>query len=155
MGDTIRRALTSDLHSVRELTNAAYAKWVPVIGRKPKPMTSDHANAIVEHSVDLFLRDGEAIGLIEMIQRPDHFLIESIAIDTAWQSQGIGSILLAHAESLAASSACAEVRLYTNAAFVANIQFYQKRGYCLTERELLPDGGVMVHMAKSLTATPY
>lgn len=148
MSDTIRRALPSDIDDVRRITNAAYAKWIPVIGRKPKPMVADHANAIAAHAVDLFWRDGTIMGLIEIIDMPGHLLIENLAIDPDCQSAGIGGALLAHAESVAASSAKAEVRLYTNAAFASNILFYEKRGYQISAREPLPDGGAMAHMAK-------
>ena len=45
-----------DASAVRELTRTAYAKWVPVIGREPKPMGADYDRAVRDHIVDLLIR---------------------------------------------------------------------------------------------------
>lgn len=50
-----RRATATD---VRALARAAYAKWVPQIGREPKPMTADYDRAVAEHIIDLREEDG-------------------------------------------------------------------------------------------------
>ena len=44
MDDTVelRQAVATDAAAIRELTRAAYAKWVPLIGREPKPMTANY-----------------------------------------------------------------------------------------------------------------
>ena len=39
----LRRATPRDAEAVRALTRAAYAKWVPLIGREPRPMTKTTA----------------------------------------------------------------------------------------------------------------
>ena len=41
----LRRATPSDAAAVRDLTWAAYAKWVVVLGREPLPMTADYEEA--------------------------------------------------------------------------------------------------------------
>lgn len=47
MNDLVfRRAGEDDAEIVRTLTHAAYAKWVPVIGRNPKPMNADCEHAV-------------------------------------------------------------------------------------------------------------
>ena len=53
----IRRAGEADAAAVRELTRSAYAKWVPLIGREPMPMTADYERAVREHMVDLLCVD--------------------------------------------------------------------------------------------------
>jgi hypothetical protein len=47
----LRRATSADVGAVRDLTRTAYAKWVPVIGRVPKPMTADYAAAVRDHQI--------------------------------------------------------------------------------------------------------
>jgi hypothetical protein len=37
----LRQATAADAGAIRDLTREAYAKWVPLIGREPKPMTAD------------------------------------------------------------------------------------------------------------------
>jgi hypothetical protein len=36
---SFRRATSTDVGVVSDVTRAAYASWIPVIGREPKPMT--------------------------------------------------------------------------------------------------------------------
>ena len=45
----ITRARPEDAPAIRDLTRAAYAKWVPVIGREPKPMGADYDLAVRAH----------------------------------------------------------------------------------------------------------
>ena len=63
----LRRALPADANAVREVTRAAYAKWVPVIGREPRPMTADYDAAVAKHRIDLAYVGGELAALIETI----------------------------------------------------------------------------------------
>jgi N-acetylglutamate synthase-like GNAT family acetyltransferase len=148
-----RRATQADAAEIRALTRAAYAKWVPLIGREPKPMGADYEAAVVEHLVDLYERDGKLLGLVEMIPGPDHMLIENLAVHPSSQGQGVGDMLLAHAEQCAAAFGLKETRLYTNAKFAANLAFYAKRGYNEFRSETLAPGSVAVHMRKQMAGT--
>lgn len=152
MGETvarIRRATPADAPAIRRLTRAAYAKWVPVIGREPKPMVADYAHAVRNHLFDLLDVGGELAALVETIPKTDHLLIENVAVFPAFQGQGHGRALIAHAERLAVSLGYRETRLYTNQLFAENVRLYRKLGYRL-DREEAFDGGVLVHMSKPL-----
>ncbi|MFO1056141.1 MAG: GNAT family N-acetyltransferase [Dongiaceae bacterium] len=145
----LRRAVPADAEAVRALTRAAYAKWCAVIGREPLPMGADQERAIREHRVDLaFL--GEALaGLVETVARRHDLLIESLAVDPAWQGRGLGERLLRHAEAVAGELGLGVVRLYTNALFASNLAFYRARGYSV-EREEPFRGGTIVHLMRRL-----
>jgi ribosomal protein S18 acetylase RimI-like enzyme len=143
-----RRAAAADAAAVRELTRAAYAKWVPLIGREPKPMQADYDHAVAAHRVDLALLNGALAGLIETIDQPDHLLIENVAVAPAFQGRGLGRRLMAHAEQVARELGRAEIRLYTNARFTENIALYRRLGYRIDREERGPYG-VAVHMSKS------
>ena len=145
----LRRAVVSDAPAIRALTRLAYAKWVPIAGREPLPMRADYEAAIRDHRIDLLYREGDLAALIETIAETDHLLIENVAVSPAFQGQGLGRTLLAHAELLAAASGYAEVRLYTNKLFAANITLYQRLGYRIDREESL-NGGTAVHMSKRL-----
>lgn len=147
----MRRAAPADVEAVRALTRAAYAKWVPVIGREPKPMAADFDRAVCDHWIDLEEQGATLLGLIEMIPADGHLLVENIAVAEAAQGRGIGRRLLAHAEQVARAAGFPEIRLYTNAAFASNLTFYAGHGYRETARSALPDGGAMVHFAKSVS----
>jgi ribosomal protein S18 acetylase RimI-like enzyme len=145
----LRRAAAEDVAAVRALTRQAYAKWVPLIGREPRPMQADYDRAVREHRIDLALLGDALAGLIETIARPDHLLIENVAVAPACQGRGIGRRLMAHAEELAARQGHPELRLYTNARFDENIALYRRLGYRIDRTD---EGGlgVTVHMSKRI-----
>lgn len=151
---TLRRAGPADAAAVLALTRAAYAKWVPLIGREPKPMTADYAVAIRDHIVDLYEREGALLALIEMIPTPEHLLVENVAVHPDAQATGLGDQLMRHAEQVARSLGLHELQLYTNVAFTANIDFYARRGFTEFRRETFPGGAVAVHMRKHLGSAP-
>lgn len=146
---TLRRAVSADAAAVRALTRAAYAKWVPVIGREPKPMTANYQTAVRLNRIDLAHDDGELAGLIETIDRSDHLLIENVAVAPERHGQGIGRALMAHAEAIARAAGYRDVRLYTNQRFEANVQLYLRLGYAI-DREETSELGVTVYMSKRL-----
>jgi len=154
MSEVLRRAGPEDAALVRALTRAAYAKWIPLIGREPKPMTADYAAAVRAHRFDLAYRDGALVALIETRAEAGHLLIVNIAVAPALHGQGIGRRLLAHAEQLARAAGLTTLRLYTNAAFERNIALYGRFGYRIERKETRPWGGVTVHMVKMLGAEP-
>lgn len=147
---TVRRATRADAAAVRELTRTAYAKWVPVIGREPKPMTADYDVAVRDHLVDLLQVDGELVALIEMAPGVDHLLIVNVAVAPASQSRGFGRRLLAHAEAVAGSLGLGEMRLYTNGRFTENLRLYGRLGYRIDREDVHPQLGVAVYMSKRL-----
>jgi ribosomal protein S18 acetylase RimI-like enzyme len=147
----LRRAVASDAPAIRALTREAYAKWVPLIGREPKPMTADYAEAVRRHRIDLLHLGGVLAALIETIAEADHLLIENVAVSPAFQGRGLGRKLMAHAEQIAASAGHGETRLYTNKLFAENIELYRKLGYRIDREEVL-EIGVAVHMSKPIRA---
>jgi GNAT superfamily N-acetyltransferase len=147
---SFRRATAADAATVHDITHAAYTKWIAVIGRKPKPMTADYDKAVVINVIDLLEEDGRPIALIEMIPKPSHLLIENIAVMPERHGEGIGSVLLERAASIARGFGVNEMRLYFNAKFTANHLFYAHRGFVEFAREPHPAGGEIIHMKKSL-----
>lgn len=148
---TLRRATPADAAAVRALTRQAYAKWVPVVGREPRPMTADYDRAVAEHLVDLWEVDGALAALIEMIPARDHLLIENIAVHPDRHGQGLGSRLLSHAEGVARSLGLDEMRLYTNGRMESNIALYARHGYREDRREEAGPLGIAVYMSKRLS----
>jgi ribosomal protein S18 acetylase RimI-like enzyme len=147
----MRQAVAADAAAIRALTREAYAKWVPLIGREPKPMTADYVQALRNHRFDLLHLDGKLVALIETILEADHLLIENVAVSPACQGRGLGRRLIAHAEQLAASHGHAEIRLYTNQMFAENVELYRRLGYRV-DREEAFSGGAIVHMSKRVPA---
>ena len=147
---SFRRATSADASIIGEITRAAYAKWVPVIGREPKPMTANYQQAVIDHVIDLLEQEGRVVALIEVIPESSYLLIENVAVLPEWHGKGIGGLLLGHAETIARSLRLNELRLYTNAMFSSNISFYTHRGFEEFQREQHAKWGGVVHMKKSV-----
>lgn len=149
MNETIRLATAEDVEIVTALTKAAYAKWVPVIGREPLPMKADYAAAIHNHRIDLLTVGTEVAALVETILHAEDLLIVNVAVAPKFQKRGYGRRMVAFAEQLAVHAGLPSVQLYTNSRFDANLRFYASLGYEV-EREEALNGGVAIHMLKSV-----
>jgi ribosomal protein S18 acetylase RimI-like enzyme len=142
----IRPAILADAAGIRDLTRAAYAKWI-ALWREPLPMQADYERAVAEHTIDVLVVEGALAGLIETILRLDHLWIENVAVAPEQQGRGFGRLLLDHAERRAVQAGRPEIRLMTNQAFAANLELYAKRGYAIDRTEPFR-GGTTVHMSK-------
>ena len=143
----LRRAGPGDAAAIRALTRAAYAKWVPILGREPRPMGADYDRAVRDHRIDLVEVGGELAALIEFVFEPDALLIENVAVSPASQGLGFGNRLLRHAEGVASAERLPRVRLYTNRLMATNIALYERFGYGFDREEANAYGSV-VHMSK-------
>ncbi|WP_374575333.1 GNAT family N-acetyltransferase [Phenylobacterium sp.] len=144
---SFRLATAVDAPAIAELTRQAYAKWVPLIGREPLPMTVDYAEAVKRHRFELAEVGARLAALIETVPQHGWLLIQNVAVSPAFQRRGLGVALLKRAEALAAAEGLAGTRLYTNQRFSENVRLYLSLGY-VVEREEALNGGVAVHMAK-------
>lgn len=146
---TSRPATKADVPAIEALVRAAYAKWVPVIGREPMPMTADYAQAVRLHRFDLLERAGALVALVETIPRADHLWVENLAVSPAHHGQGLGRWMLRRAEDAARALGHTTIRLATNQAFAGNVDFYRRAGF-VVEREEPFRGGIGVYLAKVL-----
>jgi ribosomal protein S18 acetylase RimI-like enzyme len=145
----IHPAAPEDAVRIRELTRAAYAEWVALIGREPLPMQADYDRAVREHAIDLLVVGGALVGLIETLLQPDHLWIENVAVAPERRGRGYGRMLLGHAEKRAAEGGRGEIRLQTNAAFAANLALYARLGYAVDRTEPFR-GGTTAYMSKRI-----
>jgi ribosomal protein S18 acetylase RimI-like enzyme len=144
-----RKATIQDAAAVSALTDAAYTKYIPIIGHKPQPMTADYAKMVVEGSIWLLTLEERPVGVLVLVDEPDDLLIYSVAVHPDYQKQGLGRRLLAWAEQQALQAGYRSIRLYTNERMVENIRLYKSLGYQETSREQRP-GTAIVHMSKQL-----
>jgi ribosomal protein S18 acetylase RimI-like enzyme len=152
----VRRGAPADAEAIRTLVEAAYTKWIPVIGRLPIPMQADYRQAMRDHRFDLLLAGPDLAGLIETKAEADHLLVVNVAVHPAFQGRGFGSRLMGRADAVAAEAGLGRLRLYTNKKYTANLRLYGSLGYRV-EREERYDGpgrtrddDVTVHMVKDL-----
>src|SRR5437660_6725629 len=98
----LRRAEPGDVAELREIAAAAYAVYAPRIGRPPAPVAADYAGAVDRGEVWVAAEDQQITGLLVLIERPGHLLLENVAVRPSAQGQGTGSRLLELAEREAA-----------------------------------------------------
>jgi GNAT superfamily N-acetyltransferase len=145
-----RRATARDVPAIADLVTSAYRHYEPLIGRTPLPMLADYAEAVRDHQI--WVLDGPAgpVGVLELEPRPDHLWIENVAIAPDRQGEGLGRLLLEHAESEARRMELDEIGLLTNERYAANIAMYTRYGYRETHR--VPHRGTdLVYFRKRLT----
>jgi ribosomal protein S18 acetylase RimI-like enzyme len=144
-----RRATPDDAAALNALARAAYAVYVPVIGREPQPMATDWQTLFA--SQEIWIIDGPSgpTASLALEIEPAHIVIWSVAVLPEHQHKGMGRRLLDFAEARSRALRRPEIRLFTNAKMVRNIALYQSLGYAETRREGLPDR-VIVHMSKRL-----
>jgi GNAT superfamily N-acetyltransferase len=128
---------------------AAYAHYVPRIGREPAPMSADYGALIAQREVWVACVEGRAVGVLVLRPAPGSLLLENVAVEPSWQGHGIGRELIAFAERHARELGLPEVVLYTNERMTENLGFYPRLGYVETERRV-EDGFSRVYFAKRL-----
>jgi ribosomal protein S18 acetylase RimI-like enzyme len=143
----IRLAAPDDLDAVRAIARAAYARYIPRIGREPAPMRADFA--AVQEAGRLWVAGEPVAGYAVAYPRGDHWHLENVAVDPAAQGRGIGRALIGHVEALARQGGAAAVDLYTNARMTENLQLYPRLGYAETGRRT-EDGFDRVFFRKQL-----
>jgi GNAT superfamily N-acetyltransferase len=147
---TLRLATLADVDAISALKDAAYSKYIPLIGRKPLPMTADYSMMVIENTIWLLYVDDYLAGVLVLEYEPETMLIYSVAIQPEYQGQGLGLRLLAWAEGQALEAGYQTIRLYTNELFTYNINLYLSLGYQETSREPMLNS-TLVHMSKKLS----
>ena len=148
----IRPAGLADLDAVTAIVNAAYSVYIARIGKPPGPMLDDYRALIGNGCVSVFEDDDGAVeALIVLIDKPDHLLLDNLAVRPGRQGEGIGRRLIAFAEAEARRRGFAALRLYTHATMTENIALYARLGFVETGRR--HDAGyARVFMTKALGA---
>ncbi len=145
----LRLASPTDLVAITAITDAAYANYIPRLGRKPQPMTTDYKPLIDAGQIWLAASINRVVGLIVLQPQTDHLLIYSVAVDPAHQKMGVGQALLTWAETEATRQGFATVKLYTNEKMTENIALYQWLGYSEDKRASY-NGFQVVYMTKTV-----
>lgn len=146
----IRRAEPRDRAAVEAIVHGAYAHYVARIGKPPGPMLDDYAALIDAGAVSVLEEsEGDTAAIIVLLPKPDHLLLDNIAVRTDRQGQGLGRKLIAFAEAEARRLGHGELRLYTHVTMTENFALYTRLGFVETGRG--NDAGYdRVFMAKRL-----
>lgn len=126
----IRQAETKDENHIRNCAELAYTCYVPLIGRKPAPMTADYAEKIAKGIVYIAVDTQDIFkGFIIFYPVSAYILLENVAVMPDNAGRCIGKALIAFCENEARQCGLNSVRLYTNEKMTKNISFYHRLGY--------------------------
>jgi ribosomal protein S18 acetylase RimI-like enzyme len=145
----IRRAAADDVTRIGAIARAAYALYVPRIGREPAPMTADFAAEVAANRVVVIEAAGSVRGYMIAWPEPDAYFIDNIAIDPQSQGDGLGRRLIDHAVAQAEKLKLPALRLYTNVLMTENLSMYAHIGFVETHR-VVEKGFHRVYMRWSL-----
>ena len=130
----IRAATAKDAPLVMQIVEHAYRPYIPRMGKSPAPMLDDYALRVAE-GVVWVIEEGDSIaGIIVLLPKPDHLLLDNVAVAPERQGLGLGRRLLAFAEAEALRRGYREIRLYTHQAMIENQRLYAAIGYRETGR---------------------
>jgi GNAT superfamily N-acetyltransferase len=108
----IRLARPEDRATVEAIVREAYSIYIPRIGKPPGPMLDDYQMLITEGAVSVLEEDdGTIAAILVLLPKPDHLLLDNIAVRPDRQGQGFGRRLIAFAEAEARRLGHAELRL--------------------------------------------
>jgi ribosomal protein S18 acetylase RimI-like enzyme len=130
----IRAAAAADAAVIGQIVEQAYRHYIPRIGKPPGPMLDDYAARISEGVVWVIEEAAAIAGIIVLLPKPDHLLLDNIAVAPARQGSGLGRRLLAFAEAEAVRRGYGEIRLYTHQTMTENQRLYIAIGYEETGR---------------------
>ena len=89
------------------------------------------------------------VGMLVLLERPNHLLLDNIAVAPDSHGRGIGRALLRFAEAEARRRGHRELRLYTHEMMTENIALYARAGWTLTGRAV-QDGFSRLFFRKEL-----
>jgi ribosomal protein S18 acetylase RimI-like enzyme len=130
----IRPATAGDVPVIGQIVEQAYRHYIPRIGKPPGPMLDDYAARVAEGVVWVIEEGSSIAGIVVLIAKADHLLLDNIAIAPARQGAGLGRRLLAFAEAEALRRGYQEIRLYTHQTMIENQRLYAAIGYEETGR---------------------
>ena len=146
----IRLAVAGDEPEIRDCAEQAYARYVPLMGRKPAPMVADFAGQIAAGQIYVATDDQDAFqGFIVFYAEDGHIMLENVAVLPRAAGRGVGKSLIGFCED-AARQRGMNVHLYTNEKMTENLSIYPKLGYVEVGRRT-ENGFNRVYFEKTLT----
>jgi ribosomal protein S18 acetylase RimI-like enzyme len=145
----IRKAMPEGAERIGAIARAAYAKYIPRMGREPAPMLADFATEIAIGHVVVIETAGAVDGYMIAWPERDAYFIDNIAIHPMRQGQGVGRKLIDEAVREARQLQLSAIRLYTNVAMIENLSMYAHLGFVETHRAI-EDGFDRVYMRLNL-----
>src|SRR5690348_6169187 len=137
---TLRPAKSEDLSAVAALIEAAYRHYVPILGRRPRPMDDDLQARLGNGELFVIEEDGTLLAVLTMMVQPAAVHIFNFAVHPDAQGRGLLRQMLDFAEAAARREDKSKLTLYTNAAMTRNRAIYAHLGFTETGEHDSPGG---------------
>lgn len=145
---TIRPATTADIPTVVALVDAAYRHYVPILGRRPRPMDDDQQARVDRGELFVLEDDAHIVGVMIMQVQDAAVHVFNFAVHPDAQGRGLLHPMLNFAEDTARRTGKPKLTLYTNAAMTANRAIYAHLGFTETGEHDAPGGYRIVSMER-------
>jgi GNAT superfamily N-acetyltransferase len=146
-----RSATAADLQTIATVVDAAYTHYIPVLGgRKPRPMTDDHAVRLARGETWLIEDRGVVVGVTSMHEEDGAIHIFNIAIHPSAQGRGLLREVFGFAEQLARDVGATRLTLFTNALMERNRAIYNHLGFRELRIEDAPGGYRIVFFERAV-----
>lgn len=146
----LRRASQADVEAVTACVTAAYEPYVERIGQVPGPLLDDYAVLLKNHRAWVLEEAGAVLGLVILMEKESHALLDNVAVHPDAQGRGLGKRLINLAEQQAWALGYSEIQLYTHEKMLENRALYKKLGYEVFDHRL-ERGLRRVYMKKYLS----
>jgi ribosomal protein S18 acetylase RimI-like enzyme len=143
----LRRATAADLPAIKAIIDAAYAKYLTRMDKRPAPMFRDYGPSVEDGTT--WVAGSPVTAVLTLYPREDHLLVENIAIHPDAQGRGLGRALMGFAEQEAARRGFTRMALVTHEAMTENQAIYGRLGYTEVDRRA-EDGYRRIYMEKPL-----
>ena len=131
----MRLAQPDEAAALRALVRAAYAHYVPRLGREPAPMSDDYEARIAAGQAWLLEQDAAPIGALVLQDTAEGLLLDNIAVAEFARGRGHGRAMMAFAEAQTLARRHTRLWLCTHEKMVENIALYTRLGFAETHRE--------------------
>ncbi|MFG1495460.1 GNAT family N-acetyltransferase [Saccharospirillum sp. HFRX-1] len=132
----IKLAQASDIATIRDCAEQAFAQYIEAIGKRPAPMDADFDNQISKQQIFIARYQSQFAGYVACYPDGNALHLDAIAVLPAFTGRGIGKRLIGYVEDKAKAEGFQVVELFTNEKMTNNLSLYPSLGYQETDRRL-------------------
>lgn len=125
----IRCATLADMVPISLCTDMAFASFAQPSDTSYVKQAAALQAQILDNCFRVMCIGSRIVGYISFSPAADQLFVDTLAVMPAYHGRGIGTRLLAFADSEALRLGLSGVNLFTKAAMTGNLAFYERRGY--------------------------
>ena len=136
---TIRSASQADTEAIARILFDSFIEFEPLYTLEGFAATAlnarNVATRLMEGPVWVALSNDQVVGTMSVVLKNDSVYIRGMAVVPVARGQGIGKLLLDHAEKYARAKGCKRIYLSTTPFLTEAINLYERSGFVRVEEE--------------------